>query len=208
MYYLSGKVLSKKDPIIVLDLNGIGYFLTATKSAQDVSTVGQTAKLFVVQVLYRSPEPAFFAFGNPTERELFSLLINEAILPPTEAFGLVSRAGSLMYTSILNKDWQQVSAWLQSTGLNAAQVIGNLLHRLKKVSDEQIQAPSSDLIDADGESLIEQSVKAIITLRDGLKEDLARKYVTEAVSQIKATAETPVNDIIMKANRLAQEAGN
>jgi Holliday junction resolvasome RuvABC DNA-binding subunit len=208
MYYLAGKVLSKKDPVIVLDLNGIGYYLTATKSAQAISMVGQTAKLFVVQVLYRSPEPSYFAFGNPTERELFSLLINEAILPPHEAFELVSRAGSALYTSILNKDWKEVGVWLQSNSLNAAHVIGNLLHRLKNVSEEQIQTPDGDIVDADGESLIVQAVKAVVVMRDGLKEDLAKKYVLEAAKLLNANGETPVNDIILKANQLAKDGGN
>lgn len=229
MYYLTGKVRKMDKNFAILDAGGIGYQVRLTKRLAKTLSVGQDREeILVLQVNVHHKEPIMFGFASPKERCLFSLFIEESILTIERAFKLVSEGGDDLVRMLREQDVEalRVAAALQEFDLTEArawEVIRRMQYmpfdiaqkeimdcpsprKIISIKEEENRQVTAALYDADGNSLVDQAIQAMCQLRN-LKPKQAEPFVTRAMQELDADGETPVTDIIKRANKAAQAVG-
>ena len=88
--YLSGIILHKQAPELVLDVHGVGYEITASMNTfYQLPAVGQPLKLFTHFVV-REDAQQLYGFYTEQERSMFRLLIKVNGVGPKMAITLLS----------------------------------------------------------------------------------------------------------------------
>lgn len=87
---LSGKLQTKSSTSIVLDCNGVGYFITIpTRLSENLPEVGNIFTLPVFLVV-REDVLALYGFEDNNEKKFFELLITIPGIGPKTAIGILS----------------------------------------------------------------------------------------------------------------------
>jgi Holliday junction DNA helicase RuvA len=68
--FLSGKVVSVFDTLVVLDVNGMGFELLCTGRGAEMCREGENA-LLVTHLQFSEAGPSLFGFADDRERDLF-----------------------------------------------------------------------------------------------------------------------------------------
>ena len=88
--YISGKIVEKKTTYIVIDANGIGFYITIPISTYDkLGEVGSIGKLFI-RFHVRENEQRLFGFATKEERVVFDSLLKVAGIGPKIAISILS----------------------------------------------------------------------------------------------------------------------
>ena len=88
--WLSGTVMSKQPPFLVLNVNGVGYELEAPLSTfYDLPSENESVSLHVHMVV-REDAQLLFAFASLSERDLFRSLIKVNGVGPKVALAILS----------------------------------------------------------------------------------------------------------------------
>jgi len=88
--YISGKIVEKKTTNIVLETNGIGYYITIPISTYDkLGELGSVSKLFI-RFHVRENEQRLFGFASKEERIVFDSLLKVAGIGPKIAISILS----------------------------------------------------------------------------------------------------------------------
>lgn len=105
--FLTGKVRSVSDNVVVLDVGGIGFELICTGRAAELCSEGEPADL-VTHVQFSEAGPTLFGFTDDRERALFLKLIT------------VKGVGGKMAMNILkHTSPDRVVAWILSSDINS-----------------------------------------------------------------------------------------
>lgn len=222
MYYITGTVTKIKGEFALVDANGIGYQIHMTQRLAEKISLGKD-KILVIQLSVHGQESVMFGFATPKERCLFALLVRENMLPVLKAFRIVSKASDELVGMLSEFKVDE----LKDVGLSEDEVI-TLCSRIMygkfdiaqdeldeepiprkiipiKEEPKQPMSPKEALLDADGNSLVEQAIQAVCILRD-LKPQQAESFVQTAIQKLGANSETPVQDIIIRANEMARNS--
>ena len=107
--WLKGQLLEKQPPLILLDVNGIGYELEAPMSTfYELPDVGQTAELYVHMVV-REDAQLLFAFASKQQRELFRSLVRVNGVGPKVALAILSTlTAQELLACMVNEDVTQL----------------------------------------------------------------------------------------------------
>jgi Holliday junction DNA helicase RuvA len=88
--YLRGKLAAKMPPLLVIDVNGIGYEVQAPMSTCfDLPEVGADIHL-VTHLIVREDQHTLYGFGSETERQLFRDLLKVNRVGAKLALGILS----------------------------------------------------------------------------------------------------------------------
>ncbi|HBF34717.1 TPA: Holliday junction branch migration protein RuvA [Candidatus Sumerlaeota bacterium] len=88
--YLRGKVLSKKDGHVLLDVNGVGYGLDVPGSALDaLPEIGAEGALHVSLVL-REDSLTLYGFATPEEKKVFDIFLGISGIGPRTALDILT----------------------------------------------------------------------------------------------------------------------
>ncbi|HBF08958.1 MAG TPA: Holliday junction branch migration protein RuvA [Gammaproteobacteria bacterium] len=88
--FLKGTIVVKEPPVIVLDVQGVGYELKVPLSGfYDLPEVGKTAMLYV-HVVYREDSQNAYGFLEATDRDFFRELIKVNGVGPNLAHTILS----------------------------------------------------------------------------------------------------------------------
>lgn len=88
--YLQGKLVTKSPTEIVVDVNGVGYFLNISLSTYEkLDSTGNQVKVFTY-LHVREDALILFGFVTEAEREMFKLLISVSGIGPKIAQGVLS----------------------------------------------------------------------------------------------------------------------
>lgn len=88
--WLQGVLLQKQAPILLLNVNGVGYELEAPLSAfYELPEIGETATLYVHMVV-REDAQLLYAFSNEQQRDVFRSLIKVNGVGPKVALAVLS----------------------------------------------------------------------------------------------------------------------
>ncbi|HAY45868.1 MAG TPA: Holliday junction branch migration protein RuvA [Gammaproteobacteria bacterium] len=88
--WLSGKLLNKRPPSIVLDVNGVGYELDAPLNVfYELPDLGAEVSLFVHMVV-REDAQNLYGFMNVKQRDLFRSLIKVSGIGPKVGLAILS----------------------------------------------------------------------------------------------------------------------
>jgi Holliday junction DNA helicase RuvA len=103
--FLIGIIAEKKPPILVIEVNGIGYEITASMNTfYDLGEVGQEAFIYT-HLIVREDAHTLFGFRDQQERQLFRTLIKVSGVGPKMAITILSSiAPNVFVQSIRNND--------------------------------------------------------------------------------------------------------
>jgi Holliday junction DNA helicase RuvA len=88
--FLRGRIAAKHPPLLLLDVNGVGYELEAPMSTfYDLPAVGEQVTL-LTHLLVREDAQILFGFGTESERSLFRNLLRISGIGAKMALGILS----------------------------------------------------------------------------------------------------------------------
>ena len=87
---LTGSIIDKQPPLIVIDVNGVGYEeFVSMQTFYGLPATGEKVRVYT-QMVVREDAHLLFGFGNTTERETFRLLIKVSGIGAKTALGILS----------------------------------------------------------------------------------------------------------------------
>ncbi|AUZ06283.1 MULTISPECIES: Holliday junction branch migration protein RuvA [Vitreoscilla] len=87
---LTGNIIDKQPPIIIMDVNGVGYEVhVSMQTFYTLPAVGEKLRLYT-QLIVREDAHLLFGFANTAERETFRLLIKVSGIGAKTALGILS----------------------------------------------------------------------------------------------------------------------
>jgi Holliday junction DNA helicase RuvA len=90
--HLRGQIVMRRDDLVVLDVNGVGFRVrTPTSTLETLGPEGTVAKLFT-HLHVREDDLSLFGFATEEELSLFELLLSVSGIAPKGALGVVSAA--------------------------------------------------------------------------------------------------------------------
>lgn len=91
--YLSGTVIIRDDPQIIIDVNGVGYKVLASSDVLASSSIGSQIKLFTYTHV-REDMLELYGFAKYTDLKLFEALIGVSGVGPKTAIGIFAVGSS------------------------------------------------------------------------------------------------------------------
>ena len=87
---LTGSIIDKQPPLIVIDVNGVGYeVFVSMQTFYGLPATGEKVRIYT-QMVVRDDAHLLFGFGNTIERETFRLLIKVSGIGAKTALGILS----------------------------------------------------------------------------------------------------------------------
>lgn len=90
---LKGKILSRKNSEIVLDVNGVGYHLFVSKKAFEMCVSPEAEYILHTYLDVKENSLLLYGFADEKEKEIFKLLISVNGIGPKLAHTVLSNAG-------------------------------------------------------------------------------------------------------------------
>ena len=183
--YLSGRLMQKQPPFLLLDVGGVGYELEAPMTTfYDLPEDDQPVSLFV-HLVVREDAQLLFGFSDQPQRELFRRLLRINGVGPRVALAILSTLSTSQFITCIHQE--DVSALIRVPGIGrktAQRMILDLRDRIDSlgVVDDTAAGNASSVQDAIGALLAlgyktadaNRALRAVET--EGLRrEDLIRK---------------------------------
>ena len=189
--YISGKIASKEDGIVVLDVGGVGYEITVTSSALfDMPEVGEDAKLFTYFQV-REDGVALYGFGSQIERSMFLKLINVSGVGPKMAIGVLS---NIRYTdlaiAIVSEDLNALTSVKGIGKKTAERMILELKEKISPLETLKQGSTSSSAVYSDT-SAVNEAVNTLVALG-------VTKFEALRLARAVSTKESTAEDIIVE----------
>lgn len=186
IYSLNGVVLEKTPTYVVIEVNGVGYYVGTSLPTSSAVSLGQTIKLYT-QPIIREDAHLLFGFATLEEKDFFNLLISVSGVGPVSALIMLS---SLSIADISNAITNKEVVTLQKVkgigAKTAERIIVDLRDKVQKYrgSEENISTFVNNKVK-------EESLTALEVL------GIARK-VSEKIADriIKQTESISVEDLV------------
>ena len=189
---LTGKLVGKEPPLLLLDVNGVGYELEAPLSTfYRLPEVGQTLTVHTHFVV-REDAQALFAFATPAEKALFRQLIKVTGVGPKSALTVLSGiAADEFWETIRAQDAAKLTR-LPGIGKKTAE---RLVLELKDKAGEHAATVQKA---GDATGAVPQAVSALVNL--GYKPAEAQR-LAEAAFRAGDSAEQVIREALKRALR-------
>lgn len=136
--FLQGKVIYKQVPIIILNVNGVGYELSLPMSTfYNLPELNQETSLFCYQYI-REDANVLYGFSNLEQRKLFTALLKTNGVGPRLALTVLSNFQINEFLRIINNGDSKALVKLPGVGKKTAErLVLELQDRLKKIFNVQ-----------------------------------------------------------------------
>ncbi|NRA25074.1 MAG: Holliday junction branch migration protein RuvA [Oleispira sp.] len=186
---LSGVLIEKLAPNLLIDVNGVGYEVQAPLSSfLDIGQVGTKVTLFT-HLVVREDAQLLYGFSDKMQRTMFRTLIKVSGIGPKLALGILSSMDADTFACSIRN--HEVSALTKLPGVGkktAERLIVEMQDRLK---EWQTQAPlwaAVDKTEADGRNhLLAEAESALVSL--GYKPQEASKMLSKMPAEINSSEE-------------------
>ncbi len=177
--YISGEIKDISPSFVVLDNNGIGYFISISLNTYEKIRDKKNIILFVYQVL-REDTNDIYGFADKNERQIFKLLISvSGIGANTARLMLSSLTTSEITSAIVDGDVAKIKS-VKGIGLKTAQrVIVDLKDKVSKNSGDEV-FDFGDFMQTD---IAQEAISALTML--GFNKKQTEKYLTEIIRKNK-----------------------
>ncbi len=101
--YLRGKVVKKKNKLILLDVSGFGLRIFAPERDSSSVTIGEEV-VFYVYLNYKSDKLEAFGFLSREDRDLFEKLLSVAKIGTRVSFEILNRLSAREFFRILERE--------------------------------------------------------------------------------------------------------
>lgn len=180
---LQGILLEKHAPELLLDVQGVGYEVTASLTTfAALGNIGEPATLFTHMVV-REDAQLLYGFIDKTERTLFRTLIKVNGVGPKMAITILSGMDAHSFAACIQNEDMHSLTKLPGVGKKTAErLIVEMRDRLK---EWQTQAPLWAAVDAaehdSTQSILLEAEQALISL--GYKPAEAAKMLNKVANQ-------------------------
>ena len=186
---LSGVLIEKLAPNLLIDVNGVGFEVQAPLSSfLDIGQVGTKVTLFT-HLGVREDAQLLYGFSDKMQRTMFRTLIKVSGIGPKLALGILSSMDADTFACSIRN--HEVSALTKLPGVGkktAERLIVEMQDRLK---EWQTQAPlwaAVDKTEADGRNhLLAEAESALVSL--GYKPQEASKMLSKMPAEINSSEE-------------------
>lgn len=175
---LSGQLLHKKAPFLVLSVQGVGYELQAPMNTfYDLPATGKDVTLYT-HLVVREDNWQLFGFCTERERELFRLLIKANGIGPKVALSMLSAMPVETLVSCMQSSDTSLLTRIPGIGKKTAErLLVEIREPLKKWLTQLDQPISADPLN----SLQEDAISALMSL--GYKDAAAKKAIAAVKEQ-------------------------
>ena len=143
---LRGRIAGRAGQGLIVDVNGVGYLVSATPSVQ---RLGDGEVTIEIHTVVREDTLALFGFATAEERELFELLLGVSGVGPKVALAIVSGSTPAELRRAITRDDVKRFQAIPGIGLKTAQrVVLELKEKLPSVVDFE-PAASEELLARD-----------------------------------------------------------
>lgn len=173
--YLHGQIIELNPAHVVIDINGMGYFVHISINTYTTLSGHKQIKLYIHEII-REDAHLLFGFHNFDERELFRLLISvSGVGANTGMLFLSSLSANEIKTAIVTDDVNKLKA-VKGIGLKTAQrIIIELKDKLSK------DPASANIFTVSNNTAREEALSALVTL--GFIKKNVEKVVDKIISQ-------------------------
>jgi Holliday junction DNA helicase RuvA len=186
--YLSGLIIELNPAHVVIDINGVGYYVHVSLNTYTALHGHKNIKLYTHQVI-REDAHLLYGFHNQDERELFRMLISvSGVGANTGVLFLSSLNVNEIKAAIVSADVNKLKS-VKGIGLKTAQrIVVELKDKLEK------EPVSGDIFLSINNTAREEALSALVTL------GFVRKNAEKAVDKIvRENPEKSVEQIIKDA---------
>ena len=186
--HLSGKLVEKNPTYIIVECNGVGYFLNISLHTFSLLPSDEQIKIYT-HLQVKEDSHTLFGFMEKAEREIFLLLISISGIGPSIARTMLSSLNPVQVRdAIANGEVATIQA-VKGIGAKTAQrVIVELKDKILKVHDmDEVSLPSNN-------TTKEEALSALEVL--GFNRRQSEKVVDRVLSQDTSLS---VEDIIKQA---------
>lgn len=189
--YISGKINELNPTFLIIENNGLGYFVKISLNCYSAVGNSDSAKLFIHEVI-REDTYDLYGFIDKEEREVYRKLISVSGVGPNTALVMISSLStSEIITAISTGDVNTIKS-VKGIGLKTAQrVIVDLKDKIGNMSE------NIDLFGNKGNTIKDESLSALVML--GFNKKQAEKAIEKI---IKDSKETDVEGVIKAALKL------
>jgi holliday junction DNA helicase RuvA len=179
--YLSGIILQKQPPQLLLDVNGVGYEITASMNTfYNLPEVGAKAQLYT-HLAVREDALQVFGFRNLEERSLFRSLIKVSGVGPKLAITILSGIEPKRFALCVQTNDTAALVTLPGVGKKTAERL--VIEMRDRLSDWQMDDLNNDVPNATSSTRqVEQdAISALISL--GYKPQEASRVISQITNQ-------------------------
>lgn len=146
--YLSGQLLTRNDPFLLLDVHGVGYKVHAEQNLLNAFHVGDTLSMFI-HTHVREDALELYGFMDEQSLELFQLLISVNGVGPKTAIGIFTLGKKEEILQAIRKADVDFFTGVPRLGKkNAQKIIIDLKNKLGSVEELDLQEEESDVLTA------------------------------------------------------------
>ncbi len=190
--YIKGKLVELTPAYVIVENNGIGYFLNISVTTSAGLKKGEECKLYIHEVI-REDSHLLYAFINKDEREIFRLLISvNGVGPNTARLVLSSITYSNLISAISDKNIDIIKS-VKGIGEKTAQrIVIDLKDKIPETSSQY-----AEILDSPNNTLAKDSLSALTML--GFSKSAVQKVVNRIISENKDNETITVEDIVKQA---------
>lgn len=172
--FLRGKLVEKEPTHLLIDVNGVGYFVKISLQTYSALQMTDEAVLVYTVLIIREDSHSLFGFHSKDEKELFEHLISVSGIGPSIALVFLSSLSSLeIKQAIISEDIRTIQN-IKGIGAKTAQrAIIELKDKLKKEIISEGVNPT--VFSSINRSLRAEALTALTTL--GIAKPTAEKSV-------------------------------
>jgi len=181
--FLKGVIIEKRPPELIVDVNGVGYLLTASMNTfYDLPAEGEAIHIYT-RLIVREDAQLLFGFSRERERRLFTMLIKVNGVGPKMAITILSSINTNDFVNCIHDDDTATLIRLPGVGKKTAERL--LIDMRDRLKDWQVDSIPS--IDGPGKQDVTLNEKR----RDAISALMALGYkpneAKHAISQITNT---------------------
>jgi len=183
--YVKGKLAHKDPTHVIIDANGIGYYIHISLNTY-AQIKDQEACQLHTYMHVREDAQTLYGFSGQPEKKLFMHLISVSGIGPSTGLVMLSSLSSEEITSAIINEEVSVIQSVKGIGSKTAQrAILELKDKLRKEGFEQ--SDSSKLSPSSNNTLRQEALSALLTL--GINKNIAQK----SIESILKKSENPIN---------------
>ncbi|MDR0834678.1 MAG: Holliday junction branch migration protein RuvA [Candidatus Symbiothrix sp.] len=192
--YIKGEIVELTPASVVLEVNGLGYFVSISLNTYSALSTQKTCQLFVYEVI-REDAHLLFGFIDKRERDLFLLLISVSGVGANTARMVLSSLAVYELEGIIATGNANALKTVKGIGAKTAErIILDLKDKVKQGATPSGTATSATIVRSE---TAQEAVSALVML--GFNQPAAHKVV----SKIAASDPTlPVEQMIKHALKL------
>ena len=206
---LTGKVVRVAAPVVVLDVNGVGYRVSVPLSVIEQLPADGSPVTLVTHMIVREDDLALYGFLDTSDQQVFELLLTVTGVGPKAALALLSALGGDGLARVVSTEDVRTITKTPGIGPKLAQrLVLELKDKLagmgflRKV--EQLAATHTVKVRSANDQLLEDVVSALINL--GYNKNDAQRAGEVALTELLKTDSSPQFAVMLRAglNRLTR----